>query len=61
MVHWERLVLIFAHEKLFVSYKTMLERNVGSKSSSSNKHEVVDGKNNHYKSMVMDAMIINHC
>jgi hypothetical protein len=39
----------------------MLERNVGSTSSYSNKHEVVDDKNNHYKSMVMDAIIINHC
>jgi hypothetical protein len=39
----------------------MLERNVGSTFSYSNKHEVVDDKNNHYKSMVMDAIIINHC
>jgi len=39
----------------------MLERNVGSTSSYSNKHEVVNDKNNHYKSMVMDAIIINHC
>jgi hypothetical protein len=39
----------------------MLERNVGSTSSYSNKHEVEDDKNNHYKSMVMDAIIINHC
>jgi hypothetical protein len=32
---------------------------VGSTSSSSNVHEVVDDNNNPYKNMVMDAMRIN--
>ena len=37
----------------------MLERMVGSTSSSSNVHEFVDDNNNPYKNMVMDAMRIN--
>jgi hypothetical protein len=37
----------------------MLERMVGSTSSSSNMHEVVDDNNNPYRNMVMDAMKMN--
>jgi hypothetical protein len=38
----------------------MLKRIIGTTPSSSNKHEVLDDNNNHYRSMVMDAMRINH-
>ena len=34
----------------------MIERMVGSTSSSSNVHEVVDDNSNSYRNMVMDAM-----
>jgi hypothetical protein len=37
----------------------MVERMIGSTSSSSNVHEVVDDNNNIYRSMVMDAMRMN--
>jgi hypothetical protein len=37
----------------------MVERMIGSTSSSSNVHEVVDDNNNPYKSMVMNAMRMN--
>jgi hypothetical protein len=36
----------------------MVERMVGSTSSSSNMHEVVDDNTNPYRNMVMDAMRI---
>jgi hypothetical protein len=37
----------------------MIEKMVGSTSSSSNVHEIVDDNNNSYKNMVMDAMKVN--
>jgi hypothetical protein len=38
----------------------MIKRIVGSTSSSSNLYEVVDDNSSPYKSMMMDAMRINH-
>ena len=38
----------------------MIERIIGSTSSSSNMYEVVDDTSSHYRSMMMDAMRINH-
>jgi len=38
----------------------MIEIIVGSTSSSSNMYEVVDDNSSHYRSMMMDAMRINH-
>jgi hypothetical protein len=38
----------------------MVEKMVGSTSSSNNTHIVVDDNNNRYKSMVMDAIRMNH-
>jgi len=37
----------------------MVERKIGSTSSSCNMHEVVDDNTNPYRNMVMDAMRIN--
>jgi len=39
---------------------TMLDMIVSSTSSSSNIHEIVDDNSNYYRSMVMDAMRMNH-
>jgi len=46
----------YAHEELFVSNVSMVERVVGSTSSASNMHEVGNDNSNPYKNMVMDAM-----
>ena len=51
----------FAHEKLYVSHKIMVERMVESTSSSSNVYEVVDDNNNSYRNIVIDAMGMNQC
>jgi hypothetical protein len=37
----------------------MVKKMIGSTSSSSNKHEVVDNNSNHYRSMIIDAMRMN--
>jgi len=50
----------FAHEKPYIYYETMLERIVGSTSSSNNIHKIVDDNSNHCRSMVMNAMRMNH-
>jgi len=49
----------YAHEELFVPNKSMVERVVGSTSSASNVHEVVNDNCNPYRNMVMDAMRMN--
>jgi hypothetical protein len=56
----EKYLCWFAHREPCVRYETILERVVGSTSTSSNIHEVIDDNNNHYRSMVMDAMRINY-
>jgi hypothetical protein len=50
-----------AHVQPFVSYKTMVDRMVGSTSSANNMHGVVDDNSNPYSTMVMDAMRMNQC
>jgi hypothetical protein len=44
----------YAHGELFVHNKSMVERMVGSTSSASNVHGVVNDNNNPYRNMVMD-------
>jgi len=46
----------YAHGELFVPNKSMVERVVGSTSSTSNIHEVGNENSNPYRNMVMDAM-----
>jgi len=46
----------YAHGKLFVPNKSMVERVVGSTSSASNVHEIGNDNSNPYRNMVMDAM-----
>jgi len=44
----------YAHGELFVHNKSMVKTMVGSTSSASNVHGVVNDNNNPYKNMVMD-------
>jgi hypothetical protein len=52
-------VLVYAHGKPYVPYNTMVERMVGSTSSYSNIHGVVDDNSHPYRNIVMDAMRMN--
>jgi len=49
----------YAHGDLFLPNKSMVEKVVGSTSSASNVHEVVNDNSNPYRNMVMDAIIMN--
>jgi len=49
----------YAHGERFVPNESMVERVVGSTSSASNVHEVVNDNNNPYRNMVIDAMRMN--
>jgi hypothetical protein len=49
----------YAHRELFVRNESMVERMVGSTSSASNVHGVVNDNSNPYRNMVMDAMRMN--
>ena len=49
----------YAHKELFVRNKSMVERMVGSTSSASNVHGVVNDNSNPYRNMVMDSMRMN--
>jgi hypothetical protein len=49
----------YAHGGIFVCDESMVERMVGSTSSASNVHEVVNDNNNPYRNMVMDVMRMN--
>ena len=49
----------YAYGELFVRNESMVERVVGSTSSASNVHRVVNENSNPYRNMVMDAMRMN--
>jgi hypothetical protein len=56
----------YTHKELFIPNKSMVERVVGSTSSASNVHKIVNDNSNPYRNMVMDAMRmnqgnVNHC
>jgi len=50
----------FVHGEPYVPYETMLKRIVDLISSSSSIHKVIDDNSNCYRTMVMNAMRINH-
>jgi len=56
----EKYMCWFPHEEHYAPYEIMLERIVGSTSSSSNIYRVVDDNDNHYKIMVIYAIEMNH-
>ena len=49
----------YAHREPYIPHETMIERMIGSTSSASNMHEVIDENSNPYRTMVMDAMGMN--
>jgi len=49
----------YVYGELFVPNESIVERVVGSTSSTSNVHEVVNDNSNPYRNMVMDAMRMN--
>jgi hypothetical protein len=51
--------LYWLHKELFVRNESMIKRMVGSTSSASNVHGVVNDNSNPYKIMVIDAMRMN--
>jgi hypothetical protein len=52
----EKYLCWFALREPYVPYETVVERMVGSTSSFSNVHGVIDDNNNSYRSIVMDTM-----
>jgi hypothetical protein len=46
----------FTNREPNVPHEIMIEKMIGSTSSSSNVHKIIDDNNNSYKNMVMDAM-----
>ena len=49
----------YAHKEPYVPHDIMVEKMVGSTSSSSNVYRVVDENSNPYKNMVMEVMRMN--
>jgi hypothetical protein len=52
----EKYLCWFAHGEPYVPYDILVERMVGSTSSSSNMRGVINDNSNPYRNMVMDAM-----
>jgi hypothetical protein len=55
----EQYICWYAHEKPYVPHETMVERMIGSTSSASNVHRVVEDNSNPYRNMIMNAMRMN--
>jgi hypothetical protein len=55
----EQYLCWYAHEEPYISHETMVEMIVGSTSSASDVHGVVDDNNNPYRTIVMEAIRIN--
>ena len=55
----EQYMYWYAHGEPYVPHETMVERMIGSTSSASNVHGVVDENSNPYRTMVMDTMRMN--
>ena len=51
---------LFALGEFYVPNNTILERIVGTTSSCNNIYEVLDDNSNHYISIMMDVMRMNH-
>jgi len=55
----EKYLYWFANREPYVPHETMIEMIVGSTSSSSSVHGVVNNNNNPYRNMVMNVMRMN--
>jgi len=51
----------FVHREPYVPFKTMVEKMVGTTSSSNNVHDVVDDNSNPYRNMIIDMLRMNQC
>jgi len=52
--------VLVSHERLYIIYETMLEKIISSISSSIDLYEILDNNSNHYMSMVINEIWINH-
>ena len=55
----EQYMCRYAHEEPYISHETIVEMMIGSTSSTSNVHGVVDDNSNPYKTMIMDIIGMN--
>jgi hypothetical protein len=55
----EQYLCWYAHEEPYISHETMVEMIVGSTSSASDVHGVVDDNSNPYRTIVMEAIRMN--
>jgi hypothetical protein len=55
----EKYMCWYTHRQPYVPHDTMVEMMIGSTSSVSNVHRVVDENSNSYRNMVMDAIRMN--
>ena len=55
----EQYMCCYSYREPYVPHETMIEMMIGSTSSASNLHEVVDDNSNPYRTMVMDTMRMN--
>ena len=54
----EKYLCLLTYGEPYVPYKTMIERMVRSTCSSSNVRRVIDDNSNHYRSMVIDEIMV---
>jgi hypothetical protein len=55
----EHYMCRYAHEEPYISHETIVEMMIGSTSSTSNVHGVVDDNSNPYRTMIMDIIGMN--
>jgi hypothetical protein len=55
----KKYLCCFAHEELYVAYEIIVERMVGSTSSSDNMHKVLDDNSKGYRSIIINAIGMN--
>jgi hypothetical protein len=56
----EKYMYWYTHGEPYIPHDTMVERMVGSTSSDSNVHGIIDDNSNLYKNMIMDAIGMNY-
>jgi hypothetical protein len=54
----EKYLCLLTYREPYVPYETMIERIVWSTYSSSNVHGVIDDNSNHYRSMIIDEIMV---
>ena len=54
----EKYLCLLTYREPYIPYETMIERIVWSTYSSSNVHGVIDDNSNHYRSMIIDEIMV---